>query len=333
VRIISLWHLIKEAAEDISHLDSRLWRTMQPLLFKPGFLTNEYLAGRRARFIPPFRLYLALSIIFFLVTLSGVKISGFGQDNFDELTPAQQKRYLETLEELKKDGIEIPRPGQFKVPMPVPPTPPAKKTAQAPASSPAGSTAPAAESAAKSEAQRTTPPPGLTFSMDKCDDINITSPFEEYLEPRIREACRRWEAPGGEQRFVQTLINSIPKMMFVFLPLLALANKGLYPLSRRYYVEHLLFFVHFHAFVFTLFLLRSVFTVLTSSIAWLEWVPGLMLAAIVIYIPIYLFKAMRRVYRQGRLVTAFKFSLLYVAYLVCMTLTIVFMVLFTALTF
>lgn len=63
----SLWDLLGEAAEVLTHADSRLWRTLVPLLIRPGFLTQQFLAGRRASYIPPFRLYLVVSVLFFLV--------------------------------------------------------------------------------------------------------------------------------------------------------------------------------------------------------------------------------------------------------------------------
>jgi hypothetical protein len=63
----SLWHFMSEIAEDLTHADSRLWQTLKALLFKPGFLTCEFLAGRRARYMPPFRLYLVTSVLFFLI--------------------------------------------------------------------------------------------------------------------------------------------------------------------------------------------------------------------------------------------------------------------------
>ncbi|HET7757094.1 MAG TPA: DUF3667 domain-containing protein [Steroidobacteraceae bacterium] len=64
--IHSLWHFLRAAAEDLTHADSRLWRTLVALLLQPGFLTREFLAGRRARYLPPVRLYLVLSVAFFL---------------------------------------------------------------------------------------------------------------------------------------------------------------------------------------------------------------------------------------------------------------------------
>ena len=55
-----------EAFESISHADSRLWRTLWYLLSRPGFLTREFFEGKRVRYLPPFRLYLVISVVFFL---------------------------------------------------------------------------------------------------------------------------------------------------------------------------------------------------------------------------------------------------------------------------
>ena len=66
-RLISIWELVRDAIGDLFELDSRLWRTLIPLMVRPGQLTREYLMGRRARFMPPFRTYLVLSLAFFLV--------------------------------------------------------------------------------------------------------------------------------------------------------------------------------------------------------------------------------------------------------------------------
>ena len=66
-RLISLWELTRDAFGDLFELDSRLWRTLVPLLIRPGRLTRDYLEGRRARYMPPFRMYLVLSVVFFVV--------------------------------------------------------------------------------------------------------------------------------------------------------------------------------------------------------------------------------------------------------------------------
>lgn len=60
-------HFVGETAESLTHADSRLWQTMWLLISRPGFLTAEFFAGRRARHLPPIRLYIVLSVAFFLV--------------------------------------------------------------------------------------------------------------------------------------------------------------------------------------------------------------------------------------------------------------------------
>ena len=72
-RLISLWELVRDAFGDLFELDSRLWKTIAPLLVRPGLLTADYLQGRRARYMPPFRMYLVLSLLFFLVAFFSKK--------------------------------------------------------------------------------------------------------------------------------------------------------------------------------------------------------------------------------------------------------------------
>ncbi|UGQ45887.1 DUF3667 domain-containing protein [Massilia endophytica] len=65
-------------------LEGRLWGTIGRLLFRPGALTNEYLAGRRRRFVEPLRLYLTLSILFFaLFKFSGTAPVHVGEKDVD----------------------------------------------------------------------------------------------------------------------------------------------------------------------------------------------------------------------------------------------------------
>jgi hypothetical protein len=52
-------------------LEGKLWKTLALLLFRPGMLTAEYIAGRRARYVQPLRIYLTLSILFFALLKYG----------------------------------------------------------------------------------------------------------------------------------------------------------------------------------------------------------------------------------------------------------------------
>jgi hypothetical protein len=112
----------------------------------------------------------------------------------------------------------------------------------------------------------------------------------------------------------------------------------LYIGSARYYVEHLLFVVHFHAFFFLgglaillLQLLRSA-TAETALGKGVSAAEGLLMAVFVIYLPVYLYRAMRRVYGQGPIITSAKYAVLVIAYVVCLSLTAIGLLLYTALT-
>lgn len=66
----TFWGLITHFFNDVTHFDSKLWTTLKPLMLKPGFLTEEYIKGRRVQYLDPIRMYLFISFAFFLVFLS-----------------------------------------------------------------------------------------------------------------------------------------------------------------------------------------------------------------------------------------------------------------------
>jgi len=65
-RLVALRTLIRDALEDLFSIEARLPRTLRTLLLRPGRLTREYVAGRVARYVPPFRLYLTAGLVFFV---------------------------------------------------------------------------------------------------------------------------------------------------------------------------------------------------------------------------------------------------------------------------
>jgi hypothetical protein len=67
VRILSLPAFMREVAGDLLNVDSRIWRSLRTLAFRPGRLTRLYLEGQRARYTPPFRMYIVTSLAFFVV--------------------------------------------------------------------------------------------------------------------------------------------------------------------------------------------------------------------------------------------------------------------------
>ena len=74
----------------------------------------------------------------------------------------------------------------------------------------------------------------------------------------MEEICERVGADEGKT-LGNLVLDNIPIALIVLMPVMALVLKALYPLSRRYFVEHLLFFVHFHSFFFLILTLLVLF--------------------------------------------------------------------------
>ena len=138
---------------------------------------------------------------------------------------------------------------------------------------------------------------------------------ERFPKQRLVSTCERLFASGepGLQAFLDKLADNVPTGLFVLLPLMAAILKLLYPLSRRYYAEHLLFVLHFHSFVFLALIISEFLERLTPMPipTPVSVILGIVLTS---YVPIYLFKALRRVYGQGRVATLLKFVPLVAAY-------------------
>lgn len=66
----TFWHLVTHFFNDVTHFDGKFFTTLKSLLTKPGFLTEEYVKGRRMKYLDPVRMYLFVSFAFFLLYLT-----------------------------------------------------------------------------------------------------------------------------------------------------------------------------------------------------------------------------------------------------------------------
>ena len=287
-RLISVWELIRDAFGDLFELDSRIWRTLIPLMIRPGQLTRDYLRGRRMRFMPPFRTYLVLSIVFFLAAFFDPReeFGFFFGDFADEATNAS----------VSSDTTQVRRAQEQPV-------------------SQQGTTL--GESNADAADNETADDAGDSDADRFCAGIEAgdwQSVAPDWLTPeRLRSVCERVAADDGKA-FSTKLLDNVPAALIMLLPLMALVLKILYPLSKRYYVEHLLFVVHFHAFVFLILTLQILFSKLTSLVGLESTVSAVTSVAVTFYIPIYFYKALRNVYRQSWPVTLLKYLVLALGY-------------------
>ena len=97
-------HFVEEFLEGLFHFDSKVWFTLKTLFFHPGKITNDFLKGKRVSFVPPIRLYVFFSFIFFF-TLSFV----FNRKDEDKKLPqiiAEQNKDNSKEIELVFDSLE-----------------------------------------------------------------------------------------------------------------------------------------------------------------------------------------------------------------------------------
>ncbi|NCF72682.1 MAG: DUF4286 family protein [Gammaproteobacteria bacterium] len=323
-RLISIWQLLQEAFGDLLELDSRLWRTVLPLLIRPGQLTKDYLEGRRARYMPPFRTYLVLSVIFFVVAFFDPKedLSFF----FEPEPPPTAEEIAEQEEDAKRAAAEE----QEHLGMALEKL----QTLEAEGK---------IDHSVVQEFEDNQNDFVISFGGDDdendegifgdCENVNLSNEEDmpewvtkRFTDERVKQICERNKARGNDN-FVDAILDNIPVALIVLLPIMAMVLKVLYPLSRRYFVEHLLFFVHFHAFFFLILILQILFARLAGLLGpedgAIDTIGTLILVATSFYIPVYLYKAMRLVYGQGHLATQPKYFILSVAYVAGAALTMV----------
>jgi hypothetical protein len=289
VRILSLGRLLADALGDLLNYDARIWRSLRTLVFRPGHLTRAFIEGRRARYTPPFRMYVVATLAFFVVFSLVRALS-----------------------------------------------PPAEPSVSGAVAASTSEPATAADAEAGELAQEVEPDPGTQQLGITFDDDDLECQVDQKLSPAIRErleeACRRVEEDNGAL-FRRAFRENFPVTMLVFIPIVAGIMKLLYLFARRKYVEHLLFFLHVHTFFFVL----ALASVLLSGALRFLW-PGTSIPALIVtsaaslYFFVYLYRAMREVYRQGHALTAAKYVALGGSYLMAAILTLFGAALFTALT-
>ncbi len=294
----SVGRLIGEATANLVDADSRLWRTMVMLLVYPGRLASLYFEGKRARFLPPFRLYLATSLIFFMLW----SLDSSAPTVTREQATAAGEPEVAATQTISEAGTEIDATGQT--------TPPAspESTTQSPVQL-KPEAPPLTEYENDSDVVEVDEDSPLNWvgKLEDCD-LRYSGPWRDFVEPRAINACKRGYLDGGETLFKE-FIGYIPTAMFIMMPFFALAMKLFYWQPQRFFMEHLLFQLFNHSAFFTggavATLLRWVLP-LGDDV----WIDG----PFSIYLLWYVYRSLRVFYGQGRKTTIAKFLALGVIY-------------------
>lgn len=271
--------LVKESVETLFAVDGRLAQTLPVLMLQPGRMSREYLDGRRARFIPPFRLYVFASLIFFvLLPLAMGQGAGFTGPQGGIGGARQQVEQAFERGEMSADEYQDALEGLGIV-----------------------------------EGVMSGQFPGAASRRDASDDAEDRD--VAGLPPETQEALRRagqatsenWSSfsfdQGNMNRLGAETRRWVPRIMFALLPVFAALLAVVY-LWRRgfFYFDHLIVSLHFHA---ALFLAMSIGMLAAMVIGW-----GWVTLGLLLYANAYLYKMNRVVYGRGRFGSAMRVMLL-----------------------
>lgn len=273
-------------------LEGKLWGTLWRLIFRPGLLTNEYIAGRRVRYVEPLRVYLTMSILFFAL----IRLPGMSVMHTQETEPPA--KHAAVASAIDKATLEAHTP-----------VAPPKQAEEAVTTAGAGEkdleSDPDEPKAAAGKAA-----PAETADKDGESLLNYVGGYSQPLKQRLKHAM---SLPQEEQWKLATegFFHYAPYAMFCLMPLFALYLKVLYLGTGRRYGEHFLFALHTNAFAFLMFGLLAVVPQGAAKAALVFWLLG--------YLP----WAMRRVYKRSRKGTLGRWLLLSIAHFFSIALALV----------
>ncbi|HET6765881.1 MAG TPA: DUF3667 domain-containing protein [Chitinophagaceae bacterium] len=305
----TVWHMFTHFLYDITHFDGSFFVTVKDLLFKPGFLSREYMLGRRKKYLHPVRMYVFTSAVFFLVFFSLFHVS--------------EKDVSVTNEKARvRDGLKIVREEALKN----------AKTKEDSAEVYKGleflEDKDPEERSKTDTVQDDDNDGGLKFTFGR--EVNNYETVKEYdsvqqsLPKNKRDAgitkmitrksvSLNEKYKGDQTRIATELINkflhSFPYLLFVSLPLYALFLKLLYMRHRKqyYFADHGVFLIHLYIFTFLFMLFYIGLEELSDNTGW--GFIGIIETILILTGLFYALKAMKNFYRQGWGKTISKFIL------------------------
>lgn len=338
-------HMLEDGMDMFLHVDGRIVHTLPPLLLKPGFLTLEYFAGRRQRYVAPFRLMFVLCLLAFFLFHWAVELGveraeantqkaelRVDQDAFaDETTPAavraELKDHLAGLAAARRTmpatwaGVLDANERTYRKL--------ANQRLVALGAAPLAADFPGPARTASAAAPVSLGVPGIDHPIQahsKWTTSRIDVPWlPDFVNHRLSTLLENVvanfnEATGDEDparreaarnRIITGVFSVLPQAMVVMIPIFALLLKFFYVFRRRLYMEHLIVALHSHAFLFLALLLFGLLGLLAVWVqphaAWAGAGVSYLGQAVMLWMPAYLLLMQKRIYRQGWPMTLLKY--------------------------
>ena len=346
--------LVGDVLDSVFEWDGRLPRTLWPLLAKPGYLTLQYFAGHRIRYVSPFRLFFFLAVLTFFIGKLTVSFGESGGVDFGGDNAIETALTVEEVEKARDEALAALAKAKADVATGVGTATQAAKSGHDTADTGAdigrrvsdaaisgGETAVRAQAEDRirrlreaEQAGQPPPPPNVTrLSFGDGDWDAEKNPIAISWLPGFANVWLNQQALRVQKNiprlredpdlFKDAMLGAVPSTLFVLLPVFALMLKLLYLFKRRLYMEHLIVAMHSHAFLCLAVLLLFVLMALGHWLAPHGGALGVVLhlceAAVWIWMPLYLLLMQKRVYGQGWPMTLLKYSVLGWCYVVLLS--------------
>ena len=337
-----LGNLFGDLLDSVFNVDTRILRTIPPLFAKPGFLTNEYFAGRQVRYVTPVRLFFFLAIItFFFAQLTTdvgsdiVQVNAEDSNDNDDIGSASTVAEVEKARDARLANLAAAKARMANTP--------AKTGIGGIEAGEAQVRATATErirQLREAQAKGEAPPPPMQDSFNfkvngerwdrQKNPLDTWGPG--FVDGWVNDQIAR--ANGNIQRlkkdrtaFKDAVLSAVPTTLFVLVPVFALMLKLAFVFKRRLYMEHIVVALHSHAFLCLDLLLVLLVRALEGWVApnpgalatVFGWIEGLL----ILWMPIHLLLMQKRVYAQGWPMTLLKYFLLGTCYTVLLSFALV----------
>lgn len=333
----SFGHMMNHAISDYFHFDHQFFHTLKPLFFKPGMLTNEYMAGRRVQFLHPVKMYIFISLVYFLLVFKENKEAAKieHQQITTEKTKDSVNRQVEkninenknlTPEQKKIALTAVGKSKGYHVRKNIPVSPTIKKQKDSTADEDNDDTV-ASTGIGGTTTDDTTYAQYLA-TQKKLPPADRDGWLERYYNQKA--FALNDHRINKKELIKEGIKHNFPKMMFILLPLFALILKIAFWRNKKFYVEHLIYSFHLHCFVF-LFLTIIMLLKMVIPDTWTDvndWINSLSYLIILWYI----YRSLRVVYNRSRGRTISKMFGMSIAYSIAFGICLMLLILITTLT-
>ena len=329
----TFFHLFMHFFEDLTHYENAFWKTIKYLIFRPAYLSKEYLSGKRMSYLAPVRLYIFVSFVtFFLISTipneeskSDEKLNRYISIEDNRGTNAEGVLYYKK----NSDNQDTPVKNSIK-------SKPKKDSIvnkinllrkKGVISKNEADSLRNYIKLAKKRKSIEKEKKEVTFIKTKYKSVNALDSIQKFGKPseklspikywfvyKILLVQEKYSKEEIKEKFIESFLHNLPKSLFIYMPLFAFILFLFQDKKKWYYFDHGIFTLHYFSFLLLGILLIKVFGYIFGFLdnflifMILEYI---FTTVAILYMLYYFFPAHHRFYGDSRALTIIKGILIF----------------------